>query len=75
MGGSSPNSDFLGGKFCVFSCLLCCFHVLKCLKKKMVNGVGGWGLTNPSFFPDVLIFFKCDAYTAPQSQKAVSAYF
>ena len=44
MGGSSPNSDLY-----FFFENLCCFHVSKCLKKKIDKGVGGCGMTNPSF--------------------------
>ena len=45
MGGwVKPQLGFsFRGKFCVFSCFLFCFYVLKCFQKKekMDNGVGG----------------------------------
>ena len=50
MGGSNPNSDF--DFFLEIACFSCfCFNVSKCLKKnkKLDNGVGKWGLTNPCF--------------------------
>ena len=55
MGGSSPNSDFnfFGEILCFFvflfhvRVLYSCFKMFQ--KKKMGNGMGGWGPTNPSF--------------------------
>ena len=51
MGGSTPNSDCFFLEilcFFVFFVMFSCFKMLK-KKKKLDNGVGGWGLINPSF--------------------------